>query len=229
VTSLGTSSQVQAGGRASFVIWVWTTKAAATGVSVTASVAAAPSVGTPTFTVCPAVSGAICKVGSLPIGQADELEATVPVQSSATLGELVQLNALASASGASGYIGTATDVVVLSPTSSPTSPLVTLPVPSTLPPIAGTSVSAINPAALFPTVGASTGPGPLSPSAVASGSFLHADAAASAVPLDGQIGIQLAGLVILVGAVSVAIVRVSLRKPKESAGAAASKASDPKA
>ena len=63
------------------MIWVWSTKAASTGVSIKAQVAAAPDIGAPKFTVCPSASGATCNVGSLPVGQADELEATVPVKS----------------------------------------------------------------------------------------------------------------------------------------------------
>ena len=74
------------------MIWVWSTLAASTGVVVKAQVAAAPDVSAPKFTVCPSASGATCKLGNLPVGQADELEATVPVSAQAGLGEELESN-----------------------------------------------------------------------------------------------------------------------------------------
>lgn len=190
--------------------------AATKGVSVTAATASAPYVGKPKFTVCPVVTGTTCKIGNLPVGQADELQATVPVQAKASSGEHVRLTAKASAAGATSFAGSVTDVVQVSPTASPT-PVVTLPVPSTLPTISGTGISPTDPSGLFPTVGATptTGTGSLGLPPARSRPVLHAATAAATVPLGGRlIGGQLAGLAVLAGAVTIAIARLSLRTPK---------------
>lgn len=190
-------------------------------MSVTARVAAAAHIGAATFAVCPTATGrSTCEISNLPVGEADELEATVPVQASATPGEQVAFTAGVSAAGASGYSSTSTDLVVLTGTTDPASSLVTLPVPGTLLPIPGTGVSAIDPSTLFPTVGASnTGTGSLDLPSATKPAVLRADTDASAVPLDRQlIGIQMVGLVVLLGAVVIAIVRVSLRTPKTADG-----------
>jgi hypothetical protein len=55
---------------------------------------------------------------------------------------------------------------------------------------------------------------------------LRAANTASTVPLDDTlIGGQLAGLLVLFGAIALAVVRVSLRKPKENEGSGASRPS----
>jgi hypothetical protein len=224
VQSLSASSQVQVGDKASFVIWVWSTQAASTGVVIKASVAAAPYIGSPKFAVCPVVSGKTCKLGSLPTGQADELEATVQVQAEATVGEQVGLTAQATAPGALTYSSTATDEVALATANSP-APTVTLPVPETLPTIPGTGISPTNPAGLFPTVGNSQTPGTgsLGLPPAKRRSALHAATDAAAVPIDAKLlGGQLAGLAVLAGAVTIAIARLSLRKPKTSGESSAS-------
>jgi hypothetical protein len=217
VQSLSASAQVQAGTTASFAIWVWSTLAASTGVVVKAQVAAAPDVSAPKFTVCPSASGATCKLGNLPVGQADELEATVQVNAQAGLGEELELTAQVSAPGATQFSGTASDVVVLTPTPSSAGSTVTLPVPEVLPAIPGTGISPTNPSGLFPTVGASptTGTGSLGLPPAQGRATLHAANTAAAVPLDAQLlGGQVVGLVVLAGAVTIAIARLSLRKPK---------------
>ena len=163
------------------------------------------------------MSGATCKIGNLPVGQADELQATVRVRSKAALGEQVQISAKATAKGALSFSASATDVVVVNPKTSPTSPFITLPESGALPTISGTGISPSDPSGLFPTVGASPTPGTGSltlphakPRAV-----LHAATAAATVPLDARlIGGQLAGLAVLAGAVTIAIARLSLRAPK---------------
>jgi hypothetical protein len=191
-------------------------------------VASALYIDAPKFKVCPVARGTTCKVGNLPLGQADELQATVQVRAKAALGEQVQISAKASAAGARSFSGSATDVVVANPTSNPTSPLVTLPVPGTLPTISGTGISPTDPSGLFPTVGSTPTPGTGSlglphakPRAV-----LHAATTAATVPLDARlIGGQLAGLAVLAGAVTIAIARLSLRPSK--AASEDSKEKDP--
>ena len=157
-----------------------------------------------------------CKVGNLPAGQADELQVAVKVKAKAALGEQVELFAKAAAKGALSFQGSATDVVVVAPTVSPTVPAITLP-PVSLPPIAGTGTTPGNPIGLFPTVqsGASPTPSSLGLPRVKRHATLRAADAAATVPIDTRlIGGQLAGLAVLAGAVAIAIARLSLRAPK---------------
>ncbi len=200
-------------------------------MAVTAVVTAEPGLGVPQFTACPVATGTTCKISNLPPGQADELAVTIPVQDTAPLGEIVELIADASAAGSQGYGGTAVDVVV---PATVTTGVVNLPVPGVLPPIAGTSVSAIDPSTLFPTVGGSPTGASVDPSA-SGDSVLHAVTDAAAVPLASHyMGIQLVGLVVLFGALVVAVVRVSLRTPRpgeparQVMSAKASESSEPK-
>jgi hypothetical protein len=221
--SASVSSQAQAGHAASFVIWVWSTGAVKSAVTVTAQVAAAPNIGAAKFTVCPDANHPTCKIGRLPADQADELEATVPVRAGAAAGELIELTARVSATGASGYTGTATEIVVLTATGGSAVPLAILPVPGALPPIPGTGESAIDPSTLFPTVApADPAAGPASRPAASATSALPAHTDSADVPVDErQVGFQLAGLAVLLAAVLIATIRVSVRRPKTADGVAA--------
>jgi len=176
----------------------------------------------PSFTVCPVTSGTACKLGNVPVGQADELQVSVPVGAKAALGEQVQLTAKASASGATSFEGSATDVVIAPPVAHPTPSGAddTLP-PVSLEPmpgggIAGTGVSATDPSDLFPTVGpASPGTGSTGLPSVKPRKQIRVADASATVPLDTRlIGGQLTGLAVLAGAVAIAIARLSLRTPK---------------
>jgi hypothetical protein len=192
---------------------------------VRAKVASALYIDAPSFTVCPVTDGRTCKVGNLPVGQADELQAAVKVQAKAAHGEHVQISARATARGALSFTGSATDVVTVpTPTSSPTVPVITLPAPETLPTIPGTGISPTNPSGLFPTVQATASPSgnSLGLPRAKPRSSLHAADAAATVPVGGRlIGGQLAGLAVLAGAVTIAIARLSLRTPKPQDDAAA--------
>lgn len=220
---------MKAGHTASFVVWVWSTKAESTGVSVRAQVGAALYIGGGSFTVCPVAHGTTCKIGNLPVGQADELQAAVKVQSKAGLGEQVQISATATATGAKSFTGSATDVVVVNPTGTNINPT-GLSAPSSLPTISGTGISPTNPSGLFPTVGASSpspgsGTGSLGlPRVTPRKGLLHVADASATVPLDSRlIGAQLAGLAVLAGAVAIAVARLSLRAPKPDDDAASRK------
>jgi hypothetical protein len=176
---------------------------------VTIGVGRAKYVKAPTYTICPKVSGSVCKVGSLPVGQADELQATVKVGHKAALGEQVELIAHATGTHDRGYRATAT-VVVLAPVTPSTGTPSTIP-PVTLPAIPGTSPG--NPSGLFPTVAPSTG----TPDPTHSSSPKHTrlTTASNDTPLDSRfIGGQLAGLAVLAGAITIAIARLSLRPAK---------------
>jgi hypothetical protein len=218
VQATSAASQVRAGHKATFVVWVWSAKEASYGASVRASIGTAKDVDAPGFMICPVPDGTTCRVGNLPVGQVDELETAVDVQSKAALGEQVTLTAAASAKGSLSDSGSATDVVVLTPTVSPTLPGVTLP-PTSLPPIPGTATSPSNPAGLFPTVPPSTSPSTSTPGFPRvrphSGAHPAVAAASATVPVDARlIGGQLAGLAVLAGAIAIAVVRLSLRRPR---------------
>jgi hypothetical protein len=214
---------------ASFVVWVWTTKAGATDVSVQTSVRYATGIRTPSYVVCPHTSGTTCKVGDLPLGQKDELEVAVRVGPHATLGGHVKLRSKATARKADSFTGSASDLIVAAPTSTPSSS-VTLPSTSTLPGISGTGVSPTDPSGLFPTVSASPSPGSssLGLPGVKPHRTTRATEDAATVPLDTKlIGGQLAGLAVLAGAVVIAIARLSLRTRQPQPQSGETKAAEP--
>jgi len=205
---------VTAGDTASFVVWVWSTGATSSNVSVVASLSSTSFLGAPSFAICPSASGATCKIASLPVGQVYELLASVPVSTSAPEATPVALTAQASASGALSFSASATEVVAAASTAAslPSSSSEVPPLLS-LPPIPGTSVSPVNPSQLFPTVNPSSGSGTLSLPGARSRSGVHATVVSSAVPIDTRlIGAQLIGLAVLAGAVTIAIMRMSLRR-----------------
>ena len=216
-----TSTAVMAGGTASFVVWVWSTGAASTNVKVLASVTAASYLGTPSYAICPSASGATCTIASLPVGQVYELLVSEPVSASAPAAAHVAFTAKASASGALSFSASATEFVAarsssaLPSSSTALPPLVQSLVPPLfeLPPIPGTSVSPVNPSDLFPTVSPSPGNGGIGLPGARSRSGVHAAAVSSTVPIDTRlIGAQLVGLAVLAGAVTIAIMRMSLRR-----------------
>ncbi len=218
VQTLSNTGEVKAGTTARFVVWVWSTVAESYGTSVQATVALAQYIGAPGFEICPVPDGTSCKVGNLPTSQVDELEAEVKVGPKAPLGELVTLTAKASAKGARPFSKSASDVVVVTPTVNPSLPAVTP--PSSLPTLPGTSPT--NPAGLFPTVPPSNSPSsglPVLPRVKHHQASVHTATASATVPLDARlIGGQLAGLAVLAGAIAIAVVRLSLRRPRSQEG-----------
>lgn len=208
-----------AGDSASYVVWVWSLTADSSDVSVTASVTAASYLGTPGFTICPSASAATCTIASLPVGDTYELLAAVPVTSDAPLDTDIVLTATATATGASSDSASATDVVVApsaaSSGSGGSSSTGEVPPLVSLPPIPGTGVTATNPSGLFPTVSPSPGSGSLGLPPAKAQNSAHAAETAYAVPVDPRLlGAQIVGLVALAGAVTIAVVRLSLRRPQ---------------
>jgi hypothetical protein len=217
------SSGIAQGTTGSYAIWVWSTGAAARGVSVTTAALGVAGVGTPRFTVCPAAGGTACAVGDLPTGQADELLASVSVASSVAAGNDITLIASARGTSAVSAEAEASVVITAAPGSSllpPALPAGGLPtLPGGLPTLPGTGTSS-NLTNLFPTVtpGSSTTQTPGSP---ASGSrysrAIKATTASATLPLDARlIGGQLAGLAVLACAIAAAIARLSLRSSRQS-------------
>jgi hypothetical protein len=218
------SSSVQPGGTASYAIWVWSTGAASTGTTVTVSVGNAANVVAPKFTVCPQHNGAVCTVGALPVNQSEEIVASARVRDAASVGEQVTLTATAKATGATSFHASATIGVVAASSTTPgsTTPGSTIPplpavAPGTsLPPLpSGAFTSPTDPSGLFPTVSPSAGSSATPSPATTDPKKSDATAASATLPLNTRlIGGQLAGLVLLASAITIAIARLSLRAPK---------------
>ncbi len=228
VQPLGSKARVHPGSTATYVIWVWTTRAAAKKVTVNAAIRHVKGVGTARFTVCPSRHGSTCALGDLPRGRADELRAQVKVRKAAHSGRHVTLTAKAKAKGATS--GSAAGSVKIVSTRAPASPAPTTP-PSTppippLPPIppapAPAAVGGTSPAGLFPTVSPQPSTGPPSGSAAAghkNSRAIKATSATDTLPLNPRlIGGQLAGLVVLAAAITIAIARLSLRPQRPQDG-----------
>jgi hypothetical protein len=217
------TSSVSPGQTASYAIWVWSTGAESLGTTVTASVGSAANVVAPKFSVCPEPNGAVCTVGDLPTGQADEIVASARVRDAASVGEKITLTATAKASKSTSFHAGATINVVAAGTAPPPAPVVpgsTLPgvsVPGTsLPPLpSGAFTSPTDPSGLFPTVSPTTSTS--APASQAQKDPRHVDATtvSATLPIDTRlIGGQLIGLVVLASAITIAIARLSLRAPK---------------
>jgi hypothetical protein len=228
VQSYPSDGDVLAGDSASYTVLVWSLTADSSDVSVTASVTAASYLGTPGYTICPSASGSTCTIASLSVGDVDQLLATVPVTNDATPDTDIELTVSATSSGASSDSDSATDVVV-APTSATSNSSTsstsgsstgsddtssTVPPLESLPSIPGTGVTATDPTDLFPTVSPSTTTQPLGLPPAKVHHVVTAAETAYAVPVDPRLlGAQIVGLVALAGAITIAIVRLSLRKP----------------
>jgi hypothetical protein len=240
VQSYPASGDALAGDQASYVVWAWSMDADSSDVLLTASVPAASYLGTPAFSICPSASGATCTMASLPVGQAYELLASVPVTSDAPVGTDIDLTVTATSTGDLSESSDAIDTVVsASAAASSSSSTDTtsgsganeVPPLISLPPIPGTGVTATNPADLFPTVSPSEGTVTLPQAQSPHRAAAHATETTSyAVPVDPRLlGAQIVGLAALVGAVTIAIVRLSLRKPQVAPSAPAEPAEPPAA
>jgi hypothetical protein len=206
------------GDPASYVVWVWSVDADSSGVTATASVTAESYLGSPTFAICPSASDATCTMASLPVGDVYELLASVPTTSGATPGTDIGLTVSVAATGSSPDSASGDDVVVtpssISSSSDSDDTSSTVPPLISLPPIPGTGVTATDPTDLFPTVSPSPSSGSLGLPPAKVHHVVTAAQTAYAVPIDPRLlGAQIVGLVALAGAITIAIVRLSLRKP----------------
>jgi hypothetical protein len=236
VQSYPSSGDALAGDNASYVVWVWSLDADSSNVSVTASVITAAYLGSPDFSICPAPIGAMCSIASLPVGQVYELLASVPITAAAPANTDVALTVSATGTGELSDSSSATDVVVSPSTaaagsSSSSSSGLSNEVPPliSLPAIPGTGVTATNPSDLFPTVTPSPGDGSIGlPPAQSRHAASNTVATSYAVPIDPRLlGAQIIGLVALVGALTIAVLRLSLRKPQLAPSPPASQADPP--
>jgi hypothetical protein len=234
VQSLSGSAKVTPGHTAGFVVWVWSTGGKSDSVTVTAKVAAAKNIGAPKFTVCPQASGATCTLGTLPVNQADELQAVSAVEPAATSTEHVKLTATATGKNAKSAAATGSLAVTAAGSAGPpaggggggnglSGGTGIPPVETSLPPIPDPPGTVGDPAGLFPTVAPTAGsssPAIGFPPARKPAPRSNAETASSIVPLDPRlIGGQLAGLAVLIGAIAIAIARLSIRRPRTQDGA----------
>jgi hypothetical protein len=242
VQPITTKSSLHPGDSATYAVWVWPAGGAASGISVTISAKVAGSSATPKFTVCPSASGLTCTVGGIAKGTSDELQAKVPVPSSAAAGKQAVLSGTAKSSDAtapapaSGAVTiTAKPAASSSPSPTPT-PADTTPsgVGATLPAgilptVPGTDPGATlpelpnpesSPGGLFPTVspGPSASPSPYSATLPNARDVRVTDAAASFPFSTRLIGGEIVGLAVLAAAIAIAIVRFSLRRPRPQHG-----------
>jgi hypothetical protein len=209
------AARVRPGGTATFVVWVWTTQASARHVTVHAKTNHIKGIGKTRFTICPNPSRATCTLGNLPRGQADELKVRVKVRKAAIPGRHLKLTAKAEAPGAVSFSATGSFKIV----SAPASPAPTSPAPSAasappLPPIPlpDPSGSGTSPVGLFPTVSPQPSAGPSAGTSATVHKAIRATRASDTLPLNTRlIGGQLAGLVVLAAAITIAIARLSLR------------------
>jgi hypothetical protein len=103
VQPLTSKARVHPGGSATYVIWVWSTRASTKNVTVRAAARHVRGIGTARFSVCPNGTGATCALGNLPRGRADELQARVKIRKAAHPGQHVTLTAKATAKGAVSF------------------------------------------------------------------------------------------------------------------------------
>jgi hypothetical protein len=201
------------------VIWVWSVRAESRGVKVTAKTDHVGTVNSPRFAVCPDLHGSVCDLGNLPVGQPDELQATVRVHKAAALGDRVRLTAEAKAPAVATFRASAT-ILIVAPSAPAPAPGTSSPAGDTVPPETIPPAPALpsSGGSLFPTVKPSptASPGSVTPAqAKRHHDGIQAATASATLPLNPRlIGGQLAGLAVLAGAIAMAIARLSLRAPK---------------
>jgi len=187
------------------------------------SISAAPGKLTPSFTVCPVTGGSSCSV-ALTAGQAVQLRAAVAVPQKAAAGHLTLTATGTSAqSAASATASGSVSVTAPAPASStgtPTAGLTPSGVGAQLP---GTSLPegvlpsarlpllpspATDPSLAFPQVTPSPDPSPAA-------SPIKVSEVSASFPLSTRlVGGQIIGLAVLAAAITIAVARLSLRKPR---------------
>jgi len=217
------AASVQPSGQARYAIWVWL--AGTVNGTAKVSIAAAPGKLTPSFTVCPATGGTSCSV-ALTAGQAVQLRAAVAVPKNAAgthltltaTGTSPQSAASATASGSvlvssaapASSAGTGTAGTGLTPSGVGAQlPGTTLPegaLPSARLPLLPSPVT--DPSLAFPQVTPSPDPTPAS-------TPVKVNEVSASFPLSTRlVGGQIIGLAVLAAAITIAVARLSIRKPR---------------
>ena len=230
VQPFSSRAQIRRGHTVTYTVWVWSTHGSTKNVTVSATVQQTHGTAAPQFSVCPDASGATCALGNLPQGQADELHVRVAVRKDATIGHHVTLIAKAKAKDAASFSASGSVKIIPRrkpapatttppPSTSPLPPLPTFPAPALPNPLTSTGNDT---SSLFPTVSpqATASPAATSPAAVHKNSHrIRATSVSATLPLNMRlIGGQLAGLVVLAAAITIAITRLSLRPQRPQDG-----------
>jgi hypothetical protein len=215
------AASVRPSGQARYAVWVWL--AGTVNGTAKVSIAATPGKLAPSFTVCPTTGGTTCSV-ALTAGQAVQLRAAVAVPQNAAgthltltaTGTSPQSAASATASGsvlvpAAGPTSSAgTPSAGLTPTGAGAQlPGTTLPegvLPSARLPLLPSPVT--DPSLAFPQVTPSPDPTPAS-------TPVKVNAVSASFPLSTRlVGGQIIGLAVLAAAITIAVARLSIRKPR---------------
>jgi len=221
LTVQAVAASVKPGGQARYAVWVWL--AGTVNGTAKVSISAAPGKLAPSFTVCPATGGSSCSV-ALTAGQAVQLRAAVAVPQKAAGGHLTLTATGTSAqSAASATASGSVSVTAAAPASStgtPTAGLTPSGVGAQLP---GTSLPegvlpsarlpllpspATDPSLAFPQVTPSPDPSPAA-------TPIKVSEVSASFPLSTRlVGGQIIGLAVLAAAITIAVARLSLRKPR---------------
>jgi hypothetical protein len=230
VQPFSSRAQIRRGHTVTYTVWVWSTHGSTKNVTVSATVQQTHGTAAPQFSVCPDASGATCALGNLPQGQADELHVRVAVRKDATIGHHVTLIAKAKAKNAASFSASGSVKIIPRrkpapatttppPSTSPLPPLPTIPAPALPDPLNSTGKDA---SGLFPTVSPQATASPTPPSSAAghkNSRRIRATSVSATLPLNMRlIGGQLAGLVVLAAAITIAITRLSLRPQRPQDG-----------
>jgi len=229
VQPFSSTAQVRRGHTVTYTVWVWSTHGSSMKVTVSAAIQQTKGTAAPQFSVCPGASGATCALGNLPQGQADELHVRVAVRKDAIIGHHVTLIAQAKAKDAVSFSASGSVTIIRrkpapattpTPSTSPLPPLPTIPAPVLPDPLS----TAKDASGLFPTVSPQPTAGPAARSSAAghkNSRRISAASVSATLPLNMRlIGGQLAGLVVLAAAITIAITRLSLRpqRPEDDNG-----------
>jgi hypothetical protein len=215
------AASVQPSAQARYAVWVWL--AGTVNGTAKVSISAAPGKLTPSFTVCPATGGSSCSV-ALTAGQAVQLRATVTVPQNAT-GTHITLTATG-ASPQSAASATASGSVLVS-AAAPTSSAGT-PGTGVTPAGAGTQLPGTSlPAGVLPSARLPLLPSPVtdpslnfpqvtpSPDPSAASTPVKVSEVSASFPLSTRlVGGQIIGLAVLAAAITIAVARLSIRKPR---------------
>jgi len=215
------AASVKPGGQARYAVWVWL--AGTVNGTAKVTITAAPGKPASSFTVCPATGGSSCSV-ALTAGQAVQLRAAVAVPKNAAGTRLTLTATGTSPQSAASATASGSVPVTAAPASSadpagagltPSGVGAQLPGATTLP--AGVLPSArlpllpspvTDPSLSFPQVTPSPDPSPAS-------TPVKVSEVSASFPLSTRlVGGQIIGLAVLAAAITIAVARLSIRKPR---------------
>ena len=215
------AASVRPSAQARYAVWVWL--AGKVNGTAKVSISAAPGKLAPSFTVCPATGGTLCSV-ALTAGQAVQLRAAVAVPQNAA-GTHLTLTATGTSpqSAASATASGSVLVSAAAPASSSSTPGAGLTPAGVGAQLPGTTL----PAGVLPSARLPLLPSPVtdpslnfpqvtpSPDPSSSSTPVKVSEVSASFPLSTRlVGGQIIGLAVLAAAITIAVARLSLRKPR---------------